>query len=165
MITIYFDLLPKGWSLMGVIVSRYAPAGFSGEIPQSLLFFIVFNLLSTVINLPFSYYRTFVLEEKFGFNKQTPRLVGRDTSHDIGQSLLTSSRTVLHRHCQDAGSVCCLWWAHSCWVLEDCPNVWRQFFLLPVAIRTRRPGVYDYYIPYLDSTFLQQTDADGAGRA
>jgi STE24 endopeptidase len=82
--TIYFDLLPKGWGLMGVIVSRHAPARFSGEISQSILFFIVFNLLSTIINLPFSYYRTFVLEEKFGFNKQTPRLVGRATSHSIG---------------------------------------------------------------------------------
>jgi len=28
-------------------------------------------LLNTLISLPFSYYNTFVIEEKFGFNKTT----------------------------------------------------------------------------------------------
>jgi len=35
------------------------------------VFFFVFNLITTIISLPVSYYSTFVLEEKFGFNKQT----------------------------------------------------------------------------------------------
>ncbi|PUU78061.1 peptidase family M48-domain-containing protein [Tuber borchii] len=76
--TIYFDLLPKGWALIGGVIAQYAPARFSGEITQSILFFIVFNQVSTIINLPFNYYKTFVLEEKFGFNQQTKKLFFTD---------------------------------------------------------------------------------------
>ncbi|KAH0605105.1 uncharacterized protein H6S33_005087 [Morchella sextelata] len=76
--TIYFNLLPKLWNLTGIWVIKYAPAQFSGEISKSLVFFVVFNLITTVIGLPFSYYKTFVLEEKFGFNKQTKKLFFTD---------------------------------------------------------------------------------------
>ena len=38
---------------------------------QSLLFFGVIMIGSDVLNTPFSYYQTFVIEEKFGFNKTT----------------------------------------------------------------------------------------------
>ena len=48
-----------------------APTRFSGEISHSILFFLAFNLVSTVLSLPISYYSHFVLEEKFGFNNQT----------------------------------------------------------------------------------------------
>ncbi|KAI5779463.1 peptidase family M48-domain-containing protein [Geopyxis carbonaria] len=76
--TIQLDLLPKLWELTGTYISRYAPAQFSGEISQSLLFFITFTVASNVINLPFSYYKTFYLEENFGFNKQTRKLFFAD---------------------------------------------------------------------------------------
>ncbi|WP_289055346.1 M48 family metallopeptidase [Carboxylicivirga marina] len=39
---------------------------------QSLLFFAIIGLGSSVISLPFSIYGTFVIEERFGFNKTTP---------------------------------------------------------------------------------------------
>ncbi|XP_046403597.1 CAAX prenyl protease 1 homolog [Ischnura elegans] len=47
--------------------------GFEGnnEILQSMMFGLFTNIFSTIISLPFSIYNTFVLEEKFGFNKQT----------------------------------------------------------------------------------------------
>jgi len=38
------------------------------------LFFLAYNFLSTILSTPPSWYSTFVLEEKFGFNKQTPKL-------------------------------------------------------------------------------------------
>src|SRR5687767_4022734 len=37
----------------------------------AILFFAVLGILSELLTLPFSVYRTFVLEEKFGFNKTT----------------------------------------------------------------------------------------------
>lgn len=43
----------------------------SSPILLALSFFGIISLLSTIISLPFSYYGTFVLEEKFGFNKMT----------------------------------------------------------------------------------------------
>jgi STE24 endopeptidase len=38
---------------------------------QSLLFFGIIMIGSDLLNTPFSYYQTFVIEEKFGFNKTT----------------------------------------------------------------------------------------------
>lgn len=40
-------------------------------IPMALMFFGVIMIGSDIITLPFSYYSTFVIEEKFGFNKST----------------------------------------------------------------------------------------------
>ncbi|XP_026477082.1 CAAX prenyl protease 1 homolog [Ctenocephalides felis] len=41
------------------------------EISISMVFLLFFNLFSTVLDLPFTIYYTFVLESKHGFNKQT----------------------------------------------------------------------------------------------
>ncbi len=45
----------------------------TSSILQTLLFFGVIGLASTLISLPFSIYGTFVIEERFGFNKTTPK--------------------------------------------------------------------------------------------
>lgn len=71
---IYYDVLPKLWAITGVWLSRYVPAKYTGEIAHTLIFFFTFNIITTVLNLPISYYSTFVLEEKFGFNKQNLKL-------------------------------------------------------------------------------------------
>ena len=44
-----------------------------GSIATGLLFAGGLALLSTIIGLPFSIYSTFVIEERFGFNKTTPK--------------------------------------------------------------------------------------------
>ncbi|CAG8957935.1 hypothetical protein HYFRA_00000276 [Hymenoscyphus fraxineus] len=71
---IYYDVLPKLWAVAGSFLLSYAPARFQGEISQSIIFVLAFILIQQVISLPTSIYHTFVLEEKFGFNKQTPKL-------------------------------------------------------------------------------------------
>ncbi len=40
-------------------------------IVQALVFFGIIMIGSDIINIPFSYYQTFVIEERFGFNKTT----------------------------------------------------------------------------------------------
>lgn len=47
---------------------------YGGEIIHSLIFLDVFDVIGTIIDLPFSYYSTFVIEEKYGFNKSTKKL-------------------------------------------------------------------------------------------
>ena len=42
--------------------------------PAGLLFFVVPGLVLYAIGLPFSYYQTFVIEERFGFNRSTVRI-------------------------------------------------------------------------------------------
>ncbi|XP_066251095.1 CAAX prenyl protease 1 homolog [Euwallacea similis] len=44
---------------------------FLDEVSTSCLWLIILQLINTIIDLPFSIYYTFVLEEEFGFNKQT----------------------------------------------------------------------------------------------
>lgn len=44
------------------------------ELETGLVFFLLYILISTLISLPEGIYSTFVIEEKFGFNKTTPKL-------------------------------------------------------------------------------------------
>ena len=46
----------------------------TNPIYMALLFFGFIQLIQTIISIPFSYYSTFVIEEKFGFNKMTKKL-------------------------------------------------------------------------------------------
>lgn len=75
---IHFDVLPKLWSWTGDLLLRFAPDRFTGEISHSIVFVLTFLVLNQVLSLPSSVYNTFVLEEKFGFNKQTPKLFVTD---------------------------------------------------------------------------------------
>jgi STE24 endopeptidase len=45
----------------------------SSQVLASLLFFGIIMFASAIINLPFSVYETFIIEEKYGFNKTTPK--------------------------------------------------------------------------------------------
>lgn len=46
---------------------------------QLLIFFAIYVVVSAIISLPFSYYDTFVIEERFGFNKTTHKTFWLDT--------------------------------------------------------------------------------------
>lgn len=50
----------------------------SNEIFLSLAFFGIVYLLNEIITLPFAYYSTFVIEERFGFNKSTTKIFWLD---------------------------------------------------------------------------------------
>ncbi|MDO1514212.1 M48 family metallopeptidase [Maribacter confluentis] len=52
-------------------VDQIAQNSTDHPIGQALLFFGIILLGSDIINIPFTYYQTFVIEEKFGFNKTT----------------------------------------------------------------------------------------------
>lgn len=65
-----------GWTIGGGIewldfkISEYA----LNNILHGVVFFAGFGLISTLLDLPQNLYSTFILEEKFGFNKTTPKL-------------------------------------------------------------------------------------------
>jgi STE24 endopeptidase len=54
-----------------LLLDTWVRAQTDGPILQGLLFIGVFVFASMILALPFSYYQTFVIEEKFGFNKQS----------------------------------------------------------------------------------------------
>jgi len=62
------------WSLGGFgWLDRLARSLVAGEIPAGLLFLGLLFVGHLLIHLPFSIHDTFVIEEKFGFNKTTPK--------------------------------------------------------------------------------------------
>lgn len=71
---VYYDVLPKLWAVSGSWTAQIVPEKWQGEIAHTLVFVFAFNIISTLLSLPIGYYSTFVLEEKFGFNKQTVKL-------------------------------------------------------------------------------------------
>lgn len=76
-----FSIISSSFSLITILLFFYLD-GFQfvdnlartisdNSILIALLFFSIVILGSDLISLPFSYYKTFVIEEKFGFNKTT----------------------------------------------------------------------------------------------
>jgi len=55
-------------------VDGFARGFSSNDISVALIFFGVIMIGSDILNTPFSYYHTFVIEEKFGFNKTSKKL-------------------------------------------------------------------------------------------
>jgi STE24 endopeptidase len=55
---------------------------------QSLYFFGIIAFINFLIQIPISYYHTFVIEEKFGFNKMTKKLFFIDTIKSFLLSLI-----------------------------------------------------------------------------
>ena len=56
------------------LLDQYVVNHTENYILQGLMFIGIIYLFQDVISLPFSIYNTFVIEEKFGFNKTTPSL-------------------------------------------------------------------------------------------
>lgn len=65
-ITLVF-LFTKGFAHTQIWISTQT----NNEILQVLIFFGIFMIASDIISLPFQLYSTFVIEEKYGFNKTT----------------------------------------------------------------------------------------------
>lgn len=70
----YLDGFVRSWEL--------------NELWNGLIYIGILIVLKTVIGLPFSIYSTFVIEEKFGFNKTTPKTFIADILKGIMLSIL-----------------------------------------------------------------------------
>ncbi|MBI5583526.1 MAG: M48 family metallopeptidase [Deltaproteobacteria bacterium] len=73
-----FQLLFSELYLLGLILFGFFPfldehlSRFAlSPLPAGLLFFIIPGVIDTLLELPFDYYETFVLEKKYGFNRST----------------------------------------------------------------------------------------------
>ncbi|KAJ8920529.1 hypothetical protein NQ315_005398 [Exocentrus adspersus] len=64
-VIIYYGLLAIAWDYSESVNP------LKGEVITSCMWLFIISLTSTIIDLPLNIYYTFVLEEKYGFNKQT----------------------------------------------------------------------------------------------
>ena len=78
---IYGSLLLLAWTLGGGLdlLARLWMTYSGNELLQGLGLVASFLLLSMILDLPFSLWRTFVLEERFGFNRTTKARFALDT--------------------------------------------------------------------------------------
>lgn len=81
---VLLTLLLNGGAIIQVIYG--VSSGVENPLVQTLIFLGIYQAITFVIGLGFSSYRTFVIEEKFGFNKTTPKVF---VSDKIKQILLT----------------------------------------------------------------------------
>jgi len=79
-----FSLITSGFSIVVTLaffvfkgfawVDELARSYSSNEISITLIFFGIIMIGSDIINTPFTYYKNFIIEEKYGFNKSSKRL-------------------------------------------------------------------------------------------
>ncbi len=105
----------QGW--FGAIDTWIAAFGYA-PLVNSLLFFGLIFVVSDVLSLPFDYYSTFVIEEKFGFNKTSLATFFADKLKAYVLSLIVGGGLLL----------VFLWLIHFMG-----PNFWWQFWLVAVV--------------------------------
>lgn len=69
-------------------VDNLARSWFENEIYIGLSFFGILFFASSIIGIPFSYYHTFVIEEKYGFNKTTKATFFTDLLKSWGMGIV-----------------------------------------------------------------------------
>jgi len=85
--SIFGAVLLLAWTLGGglaLLSGSWAVLGWS-EMTTGIVFILSFFVIGSLIDLPLSWYKTFVLEERFGFNNNTVALFLSDT---LKQTLL-----------------------------------------------------------------------------
>ena len=70
------------------VIDQMARSFERGPIPTGLIFTGILVLALNILNLPFSIYHTFVIEEKYGFNKTTPTTFIMDIVKSIMLTIL-----------------------------------------------------------------------------
>jgi len=84
-------LLLKGFPLFETTAKNFSDNVFI----QSLIFFAIYGIIEFIADLPFDLYNTFVLEEKYGFNKTTPKTFILDIVKSIILSIVIGAPVIL----------------------------------------------------------------------
>lgn len=122
--TVYGTIVLPGWTLLGglsLLDSAWTATGW-GEVWRGTAFLISIMIIGALLELPFSLYNTFVVEQRFGFNRTTPKLFVTDMAKGaallllIGGPLLVAVLWLMQRMGEQ-------WWLYV-WLL------WAGFNLL-----------------------------------
>lgn len=120
--------LTLGWTLMGGLsaLNQALTHWFAPGLTQQLALLATFAVIGSVIDLPFTVYRTFVLEQRFGFNKTTVALWLQDLAK-AGVLALVIGLPLAALVLWMMGATGSLWWLWT-WA------VWMGFNLLVLLI-------------------------------
>jgi STE24 endopeptidase len=97
------------------LFSNLATSAFSHPVLQGLALMVLLVVVASIVELPVSAYRTFVIEQRFGFNKTTWRLFALDLVKGIlvGAVLLLPLLAAILWFMEAAGPA---WWVYA-WLL------------------------------------------------
>lgn len=113
---------------------------------------MAFALVSSLIDLPFDYYKQFVLEQRFGFNKMSVRLFFADMLKNtlIGAVIGLPLLWVVLMLMEKSGS---LWWLYT-WL------VWSGFQLLMLVLYpTVIAPLFNKFTPLADENLVQRIES------
>ena len=146
-----------GWTLLGGIDAlnqALAPLGLSayGSLAPQLALLAAFGLISGLLDLPFTLYSTFRIEERFGFNKMTLKLWLADLLKStvvgllIGLPLVALMLWIM-------GSIGAMWWLWA-W------GAWMVFNLLILVLYpTLIAPLFNKFQPLEDETLKARVTA------
>jgi STE24 endopeptidase len=143
-----------GWTLLGGLsaLNTLILEWMSPGIWQQVVLVLGFALVGGLIELPLSLYQTFVLEQKFGFNKMTWRLWLSDAAKGLLLGLVLGVpliATVLWL--MQAGGD--FWWLWTWCVLV----IW-QLFLMAIAPNVIMP-LFNQFTPLADDALKERVSA------
>jgi len=142
-----------GFTLMGGLQwLSMSLVPFTGAgLAHQMALVVAFAILSALLDLPFDWYRQFVLEQRFGFNKMTPglwlsdQIKGALVGAVIGLPLLWVVLTLMEK----SGD---LWWLYT-WV------VWSGFQLLMLALYPSLIApLFNKFTPLGDASLKQRIE-------
>jgi STE24 endopeptidase len=143
-----------GWTLMGglsalnaVVLEFMAPGLW-----QQVVLVLAFSLVGGLIDLPMSLYQTFVLEQKFGFNKMTWKLWLSDSLKGLLLGLVLGVPLIaMVLWLMQAGGV---YW----WIWTWCALVFWQLFLMAIAPNVIMP-LFNQFTPLEDESLKDRVNA------
>lgn len=134
-------------------ISTLCAAAFeNGSLAHGVALLAALGIVGWIVDLPFSLYRTFVLEKRYGFNRMTPGIFLSDTAKQtvlaalIGLPLLAGVLWLM-------GAMGSLWWL---WVWA----AWLGFNLLVLLIwPTFIAPLFNRFSPLTDEQLKQRVEA------
>ena len=114
-----------GFPYLDALVRRLVPEGWQSTIVLGLCYVGALLILKTLGSLPFRIYSTFVIEERFGFNKTTPRTFVMDTIKVLCLTVLLGAPlfAAVLAFFQYAGPLAWVW----CWAVSAAFMLLLQF--------------------------------------
>jgi STE24 endopeptidase len=151
--TVIAGVVLIGFTLMGglQLLSVTLLEQFGTGMGYQIALVAAFAILSGLIDLPLDYYRQFVLEERFGFNKMTPRLFVTDMLKGVllGAALGLPLLWVVLTLMEKTGD---LWWLYA-WL------VWSGFQLLMMVLYpTVIAPMFNKFSPLQDESLKQRIE-------
>jgi STE24 endopeptidase len=143
-----------GWTLLGGLSALNATVLSYMEpgLWQQVVLVLAFTLVGGLIDLPLSLYQTFVLEQKFGFNKMTWKLWLSDSVKGLLLGLVLGVPLIaMVLWLMQAGGV--YWWLWT-W----CALVFWQLFLMAIAPNFIMP-LFNQFTPLEDEALKVRVNA------